>query len=178
MKKLIVFVLCLIFCATALASFTNSADNARATFRNSYAWSGNSPRDKATLWAQEVEAKLEGETAIFSKLTVTIASGTATTLTAGQSGSVILVTGLPAATHTVTLPPAAAGLHYTIIDNKSTAAADVTLTPASGDSIGNNDAVTSPTITSREDVGGPTIHLVAVDTASWIIVSASRIWSP
>ena len=38
---------------------TPSANDARGTFRNSYAWSGNVPRDKATLWAQAMEGAVD-----------------------------------------------------------------------------------------------------------------------
>lgn len=174
MKKLMISLLALILVATALGSFTNSADNPRATFQNGYQWSGHQPKDKATLWAQEVEAKLEGETASFSKLSVTTASATATTLTAAQSGSVFLAAG--SATHTVTLPSAAAGLYYTVIGVNTAPGADVRVDSGSGDSI--NGGTAGNYIANTQDVEGTTVTLVATNTTSWIIMSSSGTWSP
>ena len=57
MKKLIILMLLLIT-ATSFA-LSPSANNARTTFRNGYAWGGNIPRDRATAWAQQVEAAAE-----------------------------------------------------------------------------------------------------------------------
>lgn len=44
-------------------SLTNSADNPRATFRNAYAWGGHQKKDKATLWAQDMEDGIVQDTA-------------------------------------------------------------------------------------------------------------------
>jgi hypothetical protein len=57
MKKLVILMLLLIT-ATSFA-LSPSANNARTTFRNGYAWSGNASRDYATQWAQQVEAIAE-----------------------------------------------------------------------------------------------------------------------
>ncbi|MHC4237496.1 MAG: hypothetical protein ACYSSM_04475 [Planctomycetota bacterium] len=56
MKKYIVFMLLL---AATLFAVTPSAQDAKSTFRNGYAWSGNA-RDNATSWAQAVEAEVGG----------------------------------------------------------------------------------------------------------------------
>ncbi len=58
MKKLIVAMLLFMFITTSFA-LSPSANNARTTFRNGFAWGGNMPHDKATLWAQQVEAAAE-----------------------------------------------------------------------------------------------------------------------
>ena len=171
MKKLILIGLCFALCAIGYGSFTNSADNCRTTFHNAYAWSCNVPQDKATLWAQEVEAKLEGETAILVKRTVT-AYTNSITLTAAQSGSVITMAST--GTGVVTLPTAAAGLQYTIVDLLSASGADVTITAGSGDGIG--DGAAAGSISSAVDVAGPTVTVVAIDTASWYIIAGSGVW--
>jgi hypothetical protein len=57
MKKLIISLLVLM-CTTSFA-LSPSANNARTTFRNGYAWGGHASKDKATLWAQQVEAAAE-----------------------------------------------------------------------------------------------------------------------
>ncbi len=172
MKKLILF-LVLIMALPAYASFVNSADTPRVTFRNAYAWSGNIPQDKATLWAQEVEAKLEGETSSGRKLNL-VSVSTDTTLTTGQSGSVVVVSG--AATRiNVTLPAAVAGLTYTIVDNWAQANADASVNPGSGDAIAGFAA--NLNLTSVTDVIGANITLIAVDTTTWAIVGASGTWT-
>jgi hypothetical protein len=56
MKKIVIFLLVFAIPAFALSP---SANNARTTFRNGYAWSGNPARDFATQWAQQVEAAAE-----------------------------------------------------------------------------------------------------------------------
>jgi hypothetical protein len=171
MKKLMISLLALILVATALGSFTNSADNPRATFQNGYQWSGHQPKDKATLWAQEVEAKLEGETASLSKMTVSKYTA-AQTLTAAQSGSVITMAST--GTGVLTLPTAVAGLNYYILDNSVTAGADTRITAAAGDGINNGAAAGS--LTNTQDAVGCHVHIVAIDTASWVTMSISGIW--
>lgn len=168
MKKLILIFVLITLSTVAYASFTNSADNYRTTFLNGYAWSGNVPQDKARLWTQEVEAKLEGETASLSLLTV-LAFTDSTTLTTAMSGSVITMAST--GTGVVTLPPAAAGLNFTVVDHLITAAADVTITAGTGDGI--NGGAEAGSVTNTSDAAGAYVRIVAVDTASWIITSAS-----
>jgi len=60
MKKILIMLLVLMFTATSLADLDPSAGNPRSTFHNAYAWGGHNVKDKATLWAQEVEDSLDG----------------------------------------------------------------------------------------------------------------------
>ncbi len=69
MKKLI-FMLVFLFVANCYGTLSPSAGNPRNTFRNAYAWSGNVPFDKATLWAQAVEDSLDGSVAVDNLLFV------------------------------------------------------------------------------------------------------------
>ena len=62
MKKLIIMLLVLMFTATAFGAFTRSLDNSK-TYRNSYRWTGRS-KDFILDWAQEVEDRLTGDTAV------------------------------------------------------------------------------------------------------------------
>ncbi len=59
MKKLIVLML-LLMTAKSFGVLVPSSANTRTTFGNAYAWSGNVPFDKASLWAQAVEDSLAG----------------------------------------------------------------------------------------------------------------------
>ncbi len=64
MKKTFITILCFLGIATlCIAALTNSADDPRATFRNGYQWSGHPARDKATLWAQDIEDGIVQDTA-------------------------------------------------------------------------------------------------------------------
>lgn len=56
MKKLIVLILLTVF--TVPCSGYPSAFNPRSTFRNAYAWSGNTAKDNATKWAQGIEGSV------------------------------------------------------------------------------------------------------------------------
>lgn len=53
MKKILISLLVLMF-ATLVFAFP-SAQDARGTFRNGYAWGGHSSKDRATQWAQGIE---------------------------------------------------------------------------------------------------------------------------
>ena len=54
MKKILISLLVLVIVAVTF-SISPSAHNSRTTFRNAYAWGGHVPKDKATLWAQQME---------------------------------------------------------------------------------------------------------------------------
>jgi hypothetical protein len=171
MKKLIISLLVLVMAATSFGAFTNSADNSRATFRNGYAWGGHTPKDKATLWAQEVEAKLEGETATLSLLTVSDYTA-AQTLTAAQSGSVITMAST--GTGVLTLPSAAVGLHFIIVDGSIIAGNDTKITAASGDKI--NGGAAAGSIIQTSDTNSASLEIIAITTTSWITRSVSGTW--
>ncbi|KKN07076.1 hypothetical protein LCGC14_1070810 [marine sediment metagenome] len=57
MKKYLIILLAL-FMATPCFGYARAA-NARATFRNGYAWSGHPSKDLATQWAQGIEGQAE-----------------------------------------------------------------------------------------------------------------------
>lgn len=70
MKKLITMLIFIAFTASCLGAFTTSIEN-KNTYKNAYRWTGK-PKDLLLNWAQEVEAKLNGSTAIaFSTYTPT-----------------------------------------------------------------------------------------------------------
>ncbi len=58
MKKILIFLFVLCFVVPAFG-LDPSAFNSRSTFRNGYAWSGHQAKDRATLWAQQVEAAVD-----------------------------------------------------------------------------------------------------------------------
>ena len=98
-----------------------------------------------------------------SLVTVKAVTG-ATTLTAAESGQVILVTG--AATE-VTLPTAAAGLNYTIVRGSASAGDDVIVTAGSGDKIDGGSAAGS--ITNDVDQVGLAFQIIAVNATDWVV---------
>lgn len=70
MKKLIVFLFFISLASLCTAAFTKSIDD-KSTYKNSYRWTGK-PKDYLLDWAQEVEDRLIGTTAIeFSSYTAT-----------------------------------------------------------------------------------------------------------
>ena len=87
-----------------------------------------------------------------------------TTLTVGESGQYVYVTGV--ATE-VTLPTAAAGLNYYIVRASATAGQDVIVNASSGDTIDGVNAITNDV-----DALGAAVHIVAVDAASWFVSGA------
>jgi hypothetical protein len=63
-NKLYVLLACLlVFATVGISAITNSADNPRNTFNNGYQWGGHVPKDKATLWAQDIEDGVMSHTA-------------------------------------------------------------------------------------------------------------------
>ena len=62
MKKFTIIMLFMLMCAVSFGAFTTTISN-RRTYKNSYRWTGK-PKDKLLLWAQEVENRLDGTSAI------------------------------------------------------------------------------------------------------------------
>ncbi len=71
MKRLLLIIVFIVFMALpCFGAFTKSIDN-RKTYKNAYQWTGK-PKDFLLLWAQEVEDRLIGTTAVeFSTYTPT-----------------------------------------------------------------------------------------------------------
>ncbi len=170
-RVLIILLAFLIGIPLVLGSFTNSADTPNETFRNGYGWSGHIAKDNAQKWAQEVEAKLEGETAILSKRTVEANSSSTDALTAAQSGSMITYS----VQCTVTLPTAAAGLWYILVDANSTAGVDLIIDPGAGDSI--NGATNGNYIKNEVDAIGEGITIFSTGAGVWSTSGYSVAWT-
>ncbi|GAF67791.1 unnamed protein product, partial [marine sediment metagenome] len=91
---------------------------------------------------------------------------------ATESGSVIVVTFT--GTSTITLPQAAAGLFFTIVDNSATAGDDVVVDCQAGDNIDadtNGDAIESVT-----DAVPQTVTLFAVSATRWVTINKVGTW--
>jgi hypothetical protein len=92
---------------------------------------------------------------------------------ATESGTVynVVYTG----THTTTLPQAAPGLIFTIIDGSSTAADDVIVDIQAGDNIeGDTNGDGIQCVTDEE---GSSITLVAITSTRWIVLSTTGTWA-
>jgi hypothetical protein len=103
------------------------------------------------------------------------------TLTAAESGSVHLVQlgssgGSGASDFVLTLPPAAAGIEFYIVDANETVAADVTITAGAGDKIDNGSAAASIVHDTDAD-NWASVHLLAIDATEWIILHSSGTWT-
>lgn len=102
-------------------------------------------------------------------------TGTAKTLTAANSGGAWFVSSSSDDPVTFNLPAAEKGLMFTFIDNDATAAADLTIDPATGDKINNQTAGVSYNATG--DAFGETVTLLAIDDTNWIVVSKVGTWT-
>ena len=94
-------------------------------------------------------------------------------LTAAESGLVTTVTYT--GSHTTTLPQAAAGLTFTVIDNSATAADDVIVDIQAGDNIegdSNGDG-----LICTDDAVGSSVTLVAVSATRWVVLSTTGTWA-
>lgn len=103
---------------------------------------------------------------------VEVVTTASNTLTAAESGKVLVSSYTGTQTHT--LPDAAAGLYYTFNDNSATAADDVVVDCQAGDNINgdtNGDAIESVT-----DAIGQTITLLAIDGTRWITLAEDGTW--
>lgn len=94
-------------------------------------------------------------------------------LTAAESGLVTTVTYT--GTHTTTLPQAAAGLTFTIIDNSATAADDVIVDIQAGDNIEGD--TNGDGLICTDDAVGSSVTLVAVSATRWIVISKTGTWA-
>jgi hypothetical protein len=79
MKKFLVFMLFIVLMAQpCLAAFTESIDN-QGTYKNAYRWTGRPRQDKILDWAEEVEDRLMGTSALEQILFTPTDSPTGTT---------------------------------------------------------------------------------------------------
>lgn len=171
MKRTILAVLLLLLAATvAYAAFTYPAsnfewNNIRLLERNGFLYN----------WINEVEDYLDGTTAIPATLANVEVFDANDTLTAAETGKTCSVYGYSTAANCIlTLPPASAGLTYTIIDANSTAAADTYIKAGTGDKI--NDGTAAEYLACKTDSAGQAVTLMAMDAERWMIVAVSGTW--
>lgn len=101
------------------------------------------------------------------------------TLLAAESGRVVYVAkaGAGAATDIeITLPAAAAGLTFTIVDANETAAADVTIRAGTGDKI-NDGSAAGAYVHDTDADNYASCTLVAIDDVDWVVRSSTGTWS-
>jgi hypothetical protein len=100
------------------------------------------------------------------------------TLTPADSGKMYVSDGNDggAANVVFTLPSAYAGLEYYIVDSNETAADDVWITCASGDTI--NDGTAGKSYKHATDAENFSIvHIAAIDGTSWIVITERGTWA-
>lgn len=166
MKKLGILIIVLVVAVAGL-SLTNTAS--KTSWYNGFQLTGNA-RDNVLNWAQEVETWLENRDSIV------IADSNVTTLTASDSGKTYVSDGI-ADTNEVyfLLPTAAAGLEFTFVDANATAAKDLWITAAAGDTINGGTAAKSYKCTG--DAVKQNVKLKAVDGTRWIVISEVGTWA-
>jgi len=98
------------------------------------------------------------------------------TITAAESGSVIVFT-MTGAAATATLPDAAAGLWYILVDGNITGARDLTIDPQGADTI--NGAAAGNYIKCENDRDGEAVMIFAADGTDWYTVAcgSSTVWT-
>ena len=164
-----------LLCVGAYATFINDIESKP----NADWWSGatDSGRDTATLWAREVQDKLDGTSGMISLSNVEVFDAN-DTLTAAETGKVCVsigFTGAAAGNMVLTLPGAAVGLNYWIYDANAVAADDLWITAGTGDTINGGTAAKSYKCTGDAVKQG--IWLVAQDSTSWLVMSEVGSWS-
>jgi hypothetical protein len=100
------------------------------------------------------------------------------TITAAESGELYMV-GVEsgaAADIVLTLPTAAAGLIYHVVDANETEVADVTITAASGDKIDDGSAAAS-VVHDTDAENFASITLVAIDATNWVTITSTGTWA-
>lgn len=102
-----------------------------------------------------------------------------TTIIDANSGQVFYVAKSgagAAANHTITLPAAAAGLYFTIIDANQTAAADVTIRAVGDDKISDGDTAGAFLHVTDAD-NYASITFTAIDSTDWVIDCNTGTWA-
>lgn len=97
---------------------------------------------------------------------------------ATESGEVFMVgvSSGAAADIVLTLPTAAAGYIYHVVDANETAVADVTITAASGDKIDDGSAAASVVHDTDAD-NFASITLLAIDATNWVTITSTGTWA-
>jgi hypothetical protein len=119
-----------------------------------------------------------GTVALLTKTPVVMAvtDDNAITVTAAQTGYILVADGNVAEPNThYTLPAAAAGLNYVIVDSNATAANDVWITAASGDTI--NGGTSGKSYVNTGDVAGASVFIFSVDDTRWIAMPGLGTWA-
>ncbi len=103
-------------------------------------------------------------------------TGATDTLTAAQSGSIIVYTMTGAACE-ATLPAAAAGLWFVLVDGNPAAGRDLKITPVGDDGI-NGDAATNY-ILNENDRDGEGVVIFATSSTTWFMMAGgtSTVWT-
>lgn len=165
----------LIAVATVYGAMTNSAD--QITNYSNYITSQNRYLNPLYKFANEVEGILEGATAVPAMMrTVQTAYTGSAVLLSSQTGTVIVSDGNDTTAGNVifSLPTAAAGLVYTIVDANVTANDDVYVKAAAGDTI--NGGTAGQYVACKTDLGGQSITLQALDDTRWVTTAYAGTW--
>ena len=118
-----------------------------------------------------VTGAITGKMAIVDYVTTSAAR----TLTAAESGTVFMVTESGDDPVTFNLPTAAAGLTYTFIDLDATAAADLKIKAATGDTI--NGGTAAKIYECTGDAVKQSVTLVAVNATKWEVIAEIGTWA-
>jgi hypothetical protein len=180
MKRLVFFLLVLLAFAAAYGAMTYTVDNEPTA----YWWTGNPTGDRGWAFLKEVEGIIEATSLDNSKLYTgatrevehILANDTLTTTESGKLIYVAKAGAGAAADVVVTLPAAAAGLEFIIVDANETAGADVTITAGTGDKINDGSAAASYIHDTDAD-NYALCHLVAIDATDWVVWSETGTWA-
>lgn len=161
-----------------MAATSPSADSV-GTFNNAYQWSGHPAKDNATSWAQAIEdnvdalqAQTAGTTASYVKSQVSVKTADGN-ITAAETGSVYVSS--KTGTLTLTLPQAATGLTFTVIDDSATAADDVIVDIQAGDNIEGD--TNGDGLICTDDTVGSSVTLIATSATRWTVLSTTGTWA-
>lgn len=170
----------LVLVMVAMVSATYTANWSRGPNYDSQFWTW--PNGPGNKWIAETEDYLDGTTATTNQrlTTPTITSPTLNhatevvaatdVLTVSQSGYYLVYTD----GNSVTLPDAAAGLVYYLVDGNATAGKDLTVDPQAGDSINGDTA--GNYIQNQTDADGCMAILIGTAANTWYAVYTPSAW--
>jgi hypothetical protein len=115
-----------------------------------------------------------GDTLYGFRKEIEIEPATSETVLATDSGKVFATTAGQGAV-TYTLPTAAAGLVYTFVDVSATAADDLKIQAAAGDTI--NGGTAAKIYECVTDTIPATVTLVAIDATQWVVIAEAGTWA-
>jgi hypothetical protein len=115
-----------------------------------------------------------GDTLYGFRKEIEIEPATSETVLATDSGKVFATTAGQGAV-TYTLPTAAAGLVYTFVDVSATAADDLKIQAAAGDTI--NGGTAAKIYECVTDTIPATVTLVAIDETQWVVIAEAGTWA-